>query len=340
MRYSILRSTALCLVGGLALALMTFICLRLRLNLATAALLYLTVVACLSLMGDFLLSIVASAIAILCLMYLAPPADSFRIDDPLDIVAIAAFLMSSLVIIGMSYRVQRLAKEALASVRYQLVEAEERERRRIAKDLYDDICQRLTLVVVQLQELNDCSSTAFLGIDELRKQISKIATDVQALAHELHFAKLEFLGLTASMRSFCREFSEHHKVRIDFTNDDLQMSLPLDISICLLRTLKEALRNSAKHSGVQHFQVELRGASDAIRLTVHDSGLGFDPKAKLKSGLGLVSMQERLKLVKGKLSIDSKVKCGTTISACVPLSSTMNCKRAGSGRWDMLRLTA
>jgi signal transduction histidine kinase len=317
-----LRTATQCLLGSLALASLTFICHRLRFNFATAALLYLIIVVLLSLTGDFLSSIVVSGIASLCLALLAPPIDSFRVADPQDIVAIVAFLITSLVIISLSYRVRKLANGALESVRRQLVETEERERSRVARDLYDDICQRLTLVVVQLQELNDCSSTAFGGIDELRKQTSEIAIDVQALAHELHFAKLEYLGLAASMRSFCREFSEQQKVEIDFRNDDLVSPPPPHISTCLFRILQEALHNAAKHSGVRHFEVALRVASDAVHLTVHDSGLGFDRKEKLKrGGLGLVSMQERLKLVKGNLSIDSQVKRGTTIHASVPLGS-------------------
>src|SRR6266436_6640390 len=141
------------------------------------------VVALLSLAGDFLSSVVVSVVAVLCLVYLAPPNDSFLVSDPQDIVAIAAFFITSFVIIGLMYRMRRLADEALKRVRRQLVEVEELGRRRIAGDLYDDVCQRLTLVALQLQEPNHCDSIAFR--DELRNEVSKIASDTQVLAHEL-----------------------------------------------------------------------------------------------------------------------------------------------------------
>ena len=320
------RSSTLSLIGSLALVSLTFICYRLRLNLATGVLLCLIVVALLSLTGDFLASIVVSVVAVLCLVFLAPPSDSFIVSESQDIVAITAFFITSFVIIGLIYRTRKLAHETLTTVRRQLVEAEELGRRRIAGDLYDDVCQRLTLVALQLQQPNHCDSIAFR--DKLRSEVSEIATDTQALAHELHFAKLEYLGLPTSIRAFCREFCEQQEVKIDFCNDNMP-DLPLQISTCLFRVLQEALHNSTKHSGVRHFEVELRMAPDTIHLTVNDSGHGFAPKEKLRcGGLGLVTMQERLKLVNGRLLIDSHIGRGTTIHAYVPLSSLTGSMRA------------
>jgi len=328
MQGSGLRSGTRSLVGSLALASLTLICYRLRFNFATAALLYLIVVVLVSITGGVVSSILVSAVATLCLAYLAPPIGFFLVSDPLDVVAVAAFFITSFVIIGLMYRMRELADEALTRVRRQLVEVEELGRRRVAGDLYDDVCQRLTLVALQLQEPDHCNSVAFR--DELRSEVSKIATDTQALAHELHFAKLEYLGLATSIRAFCREFCEQREVKIDFSNDNLP-DLPLQISTCLFRVLQEALHNSTDHSGVRHFEVELRVVPDAIHLTVHDSGHGFDPKEKLQSGgLGLVSMQERLKLVNGRLFIHSQVERGTTIHAYVPLSSVTDSMRARS----------
>jgi signal transduction histidine kinase len=164
---------------------------------------------------------------------------------------------------------------------------------------------------------------------ELQKQTTEIATDVQSLSHELHTSKLEYLGLAVAMRSFCREFGEHHKVEIDFQSHDLASPVPPDISLCLYRVLQEALHNSAKHSGGGHLEVQLWGTSDQIYLTVRDSGLGFDSEAAKESrGLGLISMQERVKLVNGTLSIESQPKRGTTICARVPLSTGSDSMRA------------
>jgi signal transduction histidine kinase len=118
-------------------------------------------------------------------------------------------------------------------------------------------------------------------------------------------------------------------VDIDFKADDLPSPLSPDISLCLFRVLQEALHNSAKHSGVQQFEVRLCGTSDEIHLTVKDSGAGFDREAAKEScGLGLISMEERLKLVKGTLSIESQLKRGTTIHARVPFSLSSDSMRA------------
>ena len=131
------------------------------------------------------------------------------------------------------------------------------------------------------------------------------------------------------MRSFCREFGQLQQVEIDFQSHDLPTTVPPDISLCLYRVLQEALHNSAKHSGVGHLEVRLWGTSDQIHLTVRDSGVGFDGEAARRSpGLGLISMQERVKLVNGTLSIESQPNRGTTISARVPFSAGSDSMRA------------
>ena len=220
---------------------------------------------------------------------------------------------------------RKLAEEALASVGRRLIEAQERERTRIARELHDDIGQRLALLMngLQLQENStDLPTEARNRIGDLRKQTSQISADVQFLSHELHSSKLEYLGIAATARAFCREFAEQQKMEIDFQTHDVPKPLSPDVSLCLFRILQEALRNSARHSGVLHFEVRLWGTSDEIHLTVSDSGAGFDREAAKKGpGLGLISMEERLKLLSGMFSIESRAKCGTTIHARVPLRS-------------------
>jgi signal transduction histidine kinase len=118
-------------------------------------------------------------------------------------------------------------------------------------------------------------------------------------------------------------------VETDFTHEDIPRIVPREISLCLFRVLQESLHNAVKHSGVRRFEVRLRGASNEIELIVRDAGVGFDPKATMNDhGLGLVSMQERLQLVKGSFSIESQPKRGTTIRARVPLSSGIDSLRA------------
>ena len=220
---------------------------------------------------------------------------------------------------------RKLAEGALANVSRRLIEAQEQERTRIGRELHDDIGQRLALLAVELQQLNRdplILPKVRRRMGKIQKQTVEIAADIQSLSHELHSAKLQYLGIAAAMRGFCREFGEQQKVEIDFQTGDLPTPLSADISLCLFRVLQEALHNSAKHSGVRHFEVLLRGTSDEIHLTVKDSGKGFDREAaKTSQGLGLISMEERLKLVKGTLLIEAQPKHGTTIHARVPLSS-------------------
>jgi signal transduction histidine kinase len=120
-------------------------------------------------------------------------------------------------------------------------------------------------------------------------------------------------------RRFCRELSDQHGVEIEFHSKNIPKDLPQEVSLCLFRVLQESLQNATKHSGSRQFQVSLNAGTNEIELRVHDSGLGFDPQEAMKGrGLGLTSMQERLKLVDGHLSIESKPQLGTTIHARVP----------------------
>jgi PAS domain S-box-containing protein len=224
------------------------------------------------------------------------------------------------------------AEEALLDMSRKLIEAQEQERTRIGRELHDDIGQRLAMAAIELQELHEdplILPEVRNRMSKLLKQTSEIAADIQSLSHELHSARLQYLGISAAMRGFCREFGEQQKVEIDFQAHDLPSPVPPDTALCFFRVLQEALHNSAKHSGVRHFEVRLWGTSDEINLTVADSGAGFDCEAAMKStGLGLTSMQERLRLVGGALSIDSQPKRGTTIHARAPLSAGGDSMRA------------
>ena len=238
-------------------------------------------------------------------------------------------------IVGMEADItqRKLAEVALANVSRKLIQAQEQERTRIARELHDDIGQRLAMLTIEIAELQqsslDLPAHVRSRIDELGNQTSNIAADIQSLSHELHSAKLEYLGIAAALRSFCQEFSEQQKVDVDFQTDDLPILLPPDVSLCLFRILQEALHNSAKHSGVRHFEVRLWETSDAVHLTVRDSGAGFDLEtAKRGRGLGLVSMEERLKVLNGTLSIESLPQRGTAIHAHIPLTSGSDSMRA------------
>jgi PAS domain S-box-containing protein len=219
---------------------------------------------------------------------------------------------------------RKAVEAAFTAVSRRLIEAQEQERTRIGRELHDDIGQRMALLAVELQQLHEdplTSSEVRTKVAKLHENTTEIAEDIQTLSHELHAAKLQYLGITMAMRSFCLEFGKHQKVEIDFDANDLPGALPPDASLCLFRVLQEALHNSAKHSGVQRVVVRLWGTSGEIHLTVSDSGVGFDRHSVSQSrGLGLISMEERVKLLQGTLSIESEPKRGAIIHACVPLS--------------------
>jgi PAS domain S-box-containing protein len=220
---------------------------------------------------------------------------------------------------------RKRAEEALSTVNQRLIEAQEEERTRIARELHDDISQRIALQALNLESLKEAlpaSATELVrGIGEVQDQISDLARDIEGLSHRLHSSKLDYLGLEVAAAGFCKEASERQGVEIDFHCENVPKRLSQEISLCLFRIMQEALQNAIKHSGSRHFDVSLRGGLNEIQLTVLDSGIGFDPEdATIGSGLGLTSIRERLKLVNGKLFIDSQSQRGTTMLARVPLS--------------------
>ena len=227
---------------------------------------------------------------------------------------------------------RKQAEESMASVSSRLIEAQETERTRIARELHDDISQRLALLAVMLsstkQDLPASAIETDRQIREVLAEMNELQGDIQALSHRLHSSRLELLGLEAAASGFCREMSERQNVRINFYYDDMPDGLSDQVSLCLFRVLQESLHNAVKYSGVDEFDVSFTGTLAEIELKVHDSGAGFDPKETSSGhGLGLISMKERLKLVSGELSIDSKPAHGTTILARVPLA----CDREEAG---------
>jgi signal transduction histidine kinase len=140
------------------------------------------------------------------------------------------------------------------------------------------------------------------------------------MSHELHSSTLRYLDLGSAMRGFCAELAKQKKVDISFSHKNVPPGVSQDISLCLFRVLQEALHNAVKHSESRDFNVELCGRASMIHLTVRDSGVGFDPEAAMKGrGLGLNSMQERMKLVDGDLLVESQIHRGTTIHARAPV---------------------
>lgn len=229
---------------------------------------------------------------------------------------------------------RKRAEEALSMVSRKLIEAHEEERTWIARELHDDVNQRLALLSVYLERLRQGLPPADIQtsqhIEEACSQVVEIASDIQALSHRLHSSKLEYLGLAGACAGFCRELSQQYNVEIEFHADSISKNLSQDVSLCLFRVVQEALQNAIKHSGTRLFEVSLTQASNEVQLSVHDSGVGFDRETAISGhGLGLTSMKERLKLVGGHLFIDSTLQGGTTVYARVPVGRRAEAARAG-----------
>jgi PAS domain S-box-containing protein len=221
---------------------------------------------------------------------------------------------------------RKQAEQVLTSLSGRLIEAQEAERKRIARELHDDISQKLALLSMEVAKtnhgVNGSDRTTKERLEEIREHCSAIAHDVQSLSHELHYSKLEYLGLVAALRSFCKEFAKQSGVEIEFTDENVPRQLPNNIALSLFRVAQEALHNAVKYSGVRRFIVRLTALPNEIELVVKDSGAGFDvEEAKQNQGLGLLSMQERVHLVHGRFQIESRPGEGAAIIASVPLPS-------------------
>jgi PAS domain S-box-containing protein len=222
---------------------------------------------------------------------------------------------------------RREAEAVLSTLSRRLIEAQELERTRLARELHDDINQRMALLMLSLETVRQRlpATSRDLG-QEIEKAIdiaTNLTRDVQGLSHRLHSPKLHILGLEAAARGVCREVSDRSDVVIRFHAEGILPGLPEDVSVCLYRVLQEALQNAIKHSHSHQIDVSLQRDLSGVILTVRDSGIGFEPTKALRGqGLGLIGMKERLRLVEGDLTIDTRPAGGTTICARVPLDSS------------------
>jgi PAS domain S-box-containing protein len=221
---------------------------------------------------------------------------------------------------------QKLAQEALEKVGGQLIAAQEKERSHIARELHDDICQRLAMLSLRIERATKGWGRDNGAVEDqlalIWQQCSDLTGDVQALSHALHPSLLDNLGLVTAVRSFCRELTEHGGAEVKFTERGIPDGLSREVSLSLFRVVQEALHNAAKYSGGKNFEVNFRGTSDGVELEVWDDGVGFDVAGVKDTGLGLVSMRERIHLLNGTINIDSKVGAGTRIRVRVPVSAS------------------
>src|SRR4051812_40459688 len=203
-----------------------------------------------------------------------------------------------------------------------LVSAKEDERRRIARELHDDISQRLALLAIEIdrlvQQTPDCN-TVRMRLRELWQHTNEIAKGVHHLSHQLHPFTLETLGIVAALRALSRELSERG-LRVAFSSSSAFSDVSPAVALGLFRVAQEALSNVLKHSGVEEATLHFSCSDRVVRIRVEDRGRGFDPRAH-RGGLGLVSMRERLLQLDGEVAIESRPGEGTAVEARVPCSA-------------------
>jgi PAS domain S-box-containing protein len=219
----------------------------------------------------------------------------------------------------------KMAEEAIHELSGKLMNAQEKERARLARELHDDLSQSVALLSIKLATLrNEPKDLAYVKdqLDQFVSDLDRLSVDVHRISHELHPARLNHLGLETALRGFCRELSAAHALQVDFEAENVPRDLPDDISLCLYRVTQESLQNIIKHSGAAAARVSVKLENGEIRLSVSDDGNGFDPSArKAKEALGLISIDERVRAVKGEASVISAVGAGTKIEVHVPVGN-------------------
>lgn len=220
----------------------------------------------------------------------------------------------------------KLAQESAHDLSRKLMNAQEKERARLARELHDDLSQTLALLSIQLHSIASNhldAETLSSRLGNITYQIDRLSSDVHRISHELHPAKLEQLGLVSALRGFCREVSSTHGLKVDFHDQNIPRELANDVSLCLYRVAQESLQNVVKHSGASNVTVEMSCFDRQIRLSIADNGSGFDVATEdEQEGLGLTSMKERLRAVDGSVTIDSAVGAGTKVDVTVPIART------------------
>jgi signal transduction histidine kinase len=219
-------------------------------------------------------------------------------------------------------------RELESSFNRRLIQAQEEEKVRIARELHDDVAQRVAILAIQLDQvknsLNGQSDDTLHQLSKMQEESIALSKAVHYLSHEMHSVNLQLLGLSAAMSSWCNEFGRNRKIEILFQSHDVPARLSSEVSLHLYRVLQEALNNAAKHSGGESFNVRLWGTQAEIHLSITDLGNGFDTRAAMSgSGLGLKTMRERVKLMKGHFEIESKANRGTRIQVRVPVDSNL-----------------
>jgi len=218
-----------------------------------------------------------------------------------------------------------LAKQRERHLSSELINAEEQERRRIASELHDDFSQRLAVLSLGLENVDEATPASLADVHERLRELvrstSELSTDLHTLSHQLHSSTLESLGLVPAVAALCKEFTANQGIRVDFTSTEIPRSVHPDTALCVFRIIQEGLRNFKKHSGAEEAKVNLKMTAERLEITVRDEGHGFDLQGLDKNeGLGIRSMEERARSLGGKFEIHSESGKGTTLKASVAVT--------------------
>jgi PAS domain S-box-containing protein len=218
----------------------------------------------------------------------------------------------------------RESRQELRALAGRLINAEEEERKRISRELHDDLNQKLALLAFDTGSLCLTPSSSVDQMTEqvrgLQARVVQLSQDVRQISHRLHPSILEDLGLTAALNELCEEFSAREGIEVQFEQEAVPQSLPADVASCLYRVAQEALHNVLKHAHATRATMKVSGSSKGVHLLIHDLGVGFNSEAsRVHHGLGIVSMKERIRLVQGEFSIHSQAGQGTQVRVFVPL---------------------
>lgn len=213
-------------------------------------------------------------------------------------------------------------ERSLRKSKARLIDSQEQERRRIARELHDGVGQSLALLEIELGQLEvECDPEVRSRLQSAIHQVSEISSVAREISHGLHPSHLEYLGLAGALAKLCRDFSRDRSLNIDFVHSDLPGRLNPDVSLSLYRVAQEALHNVSKYSHARHVEIRLKQKAGRLRMDIVDDGIGFAVEHKTSAGIGLESMRERMEFVGGTIAITSAPMKGTRIHASVPLDS-------------------
>ena len=232
-----------------------------------------------------------------------------------------------MLVIAEDITIRQRSEEARLDLAQRLINAQEAESTRVARELHDNIGQSLALFSMELEKtrliLTGLSPDSDERLTHLADRLKDLGRAVGSLSHQLHSSELELLGFVAAVKGLCREFSEQYDVQVNCVCSGVPDDLRADISLCLFRVMQEGLHNIAKHSLAGTINIKVHGTSHSLYLSISDDGVGFaQNNSRARSGLGLTSMRERLHLIGGKFMITSKPGAGTRIGATVPIPIT------------------